>query len=253
MDFVKEKLPAYSVVLSYIFQIVCNAVVGNQIGEVSRKNDTNLTPDGLTFIIWAFIYVFQLVLVVYQTFSTFPEKYINRWVLNTSFILNGLWCIFWVNEFWISQFIIITLYLICLIVVYYQTVDTYDIYIDTVLINFGISSNLIWVCFATVISLTITLKNYKVEAVSDDDWATIWLICLTIINNMLVFIKNDYVIGLVSIWAISGIYRNQNDLISSYALVCLIVIFIITLCSFTMIIVNYKKQKNSKFYHTLNY
>jgi len=253
MDFVKEKLPAYSVVLSYIFQIVCNAVVGNQIGEVSRKNDTNLTPDGLTFIIWAFIYVFQLVFVVYQTFSTFPEKYINRWALNTSFISNGLWCIFWANEFWISQFIIIIYYLICLIVFYNQTVDTYDVYIDTVLINFGISSNLIWVCFATVISLTITLKNYELEVVSDEHWALIWLICLTIISNILVFIRNDYVIGLVSIWAISGIYRNQNDLISSYALVCLIVISIITLCAFTMIIVNYKKQKYSKFYHTLNY
>jgi hypothetical protein len=247
-----SKLPVYSVILSYIFQIVCNAIVGNKIGEVSRKNDTNLTPDGLTFIVWIFIYTFQLLLVVYQTFSVFPEKYINRLILNLAFILNGIWCFFWVNEMWITQSIIITLYLICLVIVYIQTVNKYDLYIDTILINFGISSNLIWASFATLISLTITLKNYGIEAVFSDEWAISWVICLTIISNILIFIKNDYIIGFVTIWAISGIIRN-NNFINNYGLVCLIVTSFFTFCAIIIIIVNYKKQKYSKFYHVLNY
>jgi hypothetical protein len=197
------------VIITFIFQIAVNAYYGSSIGEVSKNNPTYLTPDGITFIIWTFIYLFQFLLVIYQYNN--PTKLIEnaRLPLILAFISNGIWCIFWYYNYWWVQFADILIYLLSLIVLYNIIVQRYTLSWYTVFSHFAISANLPWCLFASVISLTVALQNNGY--MPTETWAITWIILITVISNILVISKFDFIFGLVTTWALSGIYRNQNE------------------------------------------
>ncbi len=203
------------VVVTYIMQIVINAYYGSSIGEVSKNNPTYLTPDGITFIIWTFIYFFQLLLVIYQYRNQNLIEY-ARVPLILAFTSNGIWCIFWYYNYWWIQFADILIYLFSLIFLYIIIVQRYVLNWYTVFSHFAISANLPWCLFASVISLTVALQNSNY--IITEVWPITWLIVLTVISNILIITKFDFMLGLVTSWALGGIYRNQNVETSSLPL-----------------------------------
>ena len=196
------------VVITFIFQIIVNAYYGSSIGEVSKNNSTYLTPDGITFIIWTFIYIFQLLLVIYQYIN--PNLLENaRIPLIIAFVSNGIWCIFWYYNYWWVQFADILIYLSSLIFLYFIIVQSYILNWYTVFTHFAISANLPWCLFASVISLTVALQNSNYTIT--EAWPIFWIIIITIISNIAIISKFDFIFGLVTIWALGGICRNQNE------------------------------------------
>jgi hypothetical protein len=234
------------VVVTFIFQIALNSYYGNSIGEVSKNNSTYLTPDGITFIIWIFIYLFQLLLVIYQYYDTNFYEY-SRILLIIAFFSNGIWCIFWYHNYWWIQFADILIYLVSLIFLYFIVVERYVLNWSTVFSHFAISINLPWCLFASVISLTVALQNnnYHIK----EEWALTWIIILTIISNFAVIAKFDFVFGLVSSWALAGICRNQNEYNSSLpinmiseniyllSLICSIITGIVSIIFFVLVMI----------------
>jgi hypothetical protein len=196
------------VLFTFIFQIVLNAYFGSSIGEVSKNNPTYLTPDGITFIIWIFIYFFQFLLVIYQYYNRQFDEYF-RILLIIAFFSNGIWCIFWYYNYWWLQFVDILIYLCSLCVLYFILVKRYSLSWQTVLSYFAISINLPWCLFASVISLTVALQNNNYNIT--ETWSITWIIILTIISNLAIIVRFDFIFGLVASWALSGICRNQNS------------------------------------------
>ena len=200
------KLPTW-VVISFIFQIGINIYYGNSIGEISKNNPTYLTPDTITFIIWSFIYFFQLLLVIYQCGSENLSKII-RILLIIAFISNGIWCIFWYNGYWWLQFVDIYIYFMSLSYIYIINIRRYELNWKTFFSVVAISINLPWCLFASVISLTVALQNNNYTIT--ETWAIVWIIIITVISNLIIIKNFDFIFGLIVVWALSGICRNQN-------------------------------------------
>lgn len=230
------------IVLSYIFMITMNVLAnslpfyGRTTGEISNKYPTLFTPAGFTFSIWGVIYIL-LALLVFRVVnlpdSSFTDSTINPFVIATSvsFLLNGLWLVFWHRDNpWISTVVIISI-LLALIVAY--------LYIpkDQTLLRVAISVNLGWISVATIANITIALSATNINLLFSE---TVYFIALLVIGIGLVFMalytQGDSVFALVFLWAYFGIFMrhlNENSqllyLSSGTALLVLMTLIFVTL------------------------
>lgn len=242
--------PQAGVVVAYVLMIISNALsTGTKIfnntdnAQIARENPTYLSPDGQTFAIWGFIYLFETFLVIYQALPRFAETAVfadgkvRHW-LTAAFILNAIWLpIFSYHRWWLS-FIVIVGYLFTLNKTYEALHVQYgSSFVPTSVKVFaftGISLNFAWVSIATLLNFTIVSRNSGIivthvlagnitattagsvgplfnEAVigGNVDWAIAMGCVAALISCYRAIRFADVPYSFVTSWALAGIYRMQ--------------------------------------------
>ncbi len=230
-------------IIVYISMIATNFLAnslpffGRTTGEVSAKYPTLFTPSGFTFSIWGIIYlllgvlVINLVLMSNQDFSQLSNVFIIAVLI--SFILNGLWLVFWHSDHQLLATIVIVGYLVSLIFASLYAPK------DMLIYRVAIDVNLAWISVATIANISILLYASNINLLFSD---RVYFITILIVGVLLVTLalttQGTIVFGLVFIWAYFGILMRyiseENSLlytVSGITLLCLIGLTLITYIS----------------------
>lgn len=220
------------VVLSYIASLVVNGLAasgvlsGQSIGEISDQFPTYVTPDGLTFAVWAVIYTLELLLVVMQCSA--PDRIESllqqsccltglsvRWRLVFAFSLNAIWLPIYVNLLFGWALLVIILYLAFLFLVYVDlNTMTVDSFVQWVVYAAGIACNVSWVLVATAANKFTFLGELgwkDVYGVAGTPAAAVLVVAVVAsIAIIVAAARSDFAWSLVAVWALAGLYRQQT-------------------------------------------
>lgn len=150
-------------------------------GEISKRHTTEVSPASSTFVIWAFIYLFQAAWIIYSVSLLFRSGD-EAHILPTSFyvfyscscLLNSTWLVLWAHEkLALSSLVLvfITATLQACLFIAYQSLDQYlqkvpeklqsqtDIWCMRILVQNGIMFYAAWVTIATCINFCIYLQS----------------------------------------------------------------------------------------------
>lgn len=237
------------VIAAYVLMIVMNALstattVFNNTdnGKISRENPTYLSPDGATFSIWGFIYLFETCFVIYQALP----KYANaqglggetRMWLIAAFLVNSMWLPVFAYHLWWLSLVVILCYLGALAKTYESLGVEYGgkATAATKIFAFtGISLNFGWVVVASLLNFTIVSRNSGIivtrivqgnitkdtagsvaplfnQAIigGNVDWAIAAGVCAAGIACYRAIRYSDIPYCFVTAWALGGIYRMQT-------------------------------------------
>ena len=193
------------------------------LGAITQKYSTSIVPDGITFsIIWIIIYVFYAFYIIYQFFPSFNllfEKEANEIFiyLIIIFLCNTTWIPLWsYNVYWTS-FLIIILYLYANAKIYFilniqmETFFSFSWKKIVFILGFA-NTNLSWILVASITSFTTILKisGWNVP----DDWSIACIVFYMLISTWIISFYVDPYFTFVSIWALLGIARNEQKVIS---------------------------------------
>jgi len=246
--------PQLGVIVAYTLMVVSNVLstatkVFNNTdnAQIARENPTYLSPDGATFSVWGFIYLFETFFVVYQALprfgaaGIFADCKVRQW-LTAAFLLNAIWLpVFSYHRWWLSLIIIVG-YLFALhktyqaLGVHYgddaltaSTPTSVKVFAFT-----GISLNFAWVVVATLLNFTIVSRNSGIIVTSittgnitastagavgplfkdaliggNVDWAIAMGCVAAAIACYRAVCFADVPYSFVTSWALAGIYRMQ--------------------------------------------
>lgn len=240
-------------VATMIYTVIFNAFAGsgkppfnNPTGNVSDQLFTCITPAGFTFSIWAIIYICLILIVIYAIALLFLKtEQVEAWKLggaiSTSFILvlainlnlNVGWLFAWdainvTGSAIILLLVALTNGIAISLALYNFSKDAARLYTQSkfhfwcgILVINGMGIYDTWTTLASFLNLTIFFK-YKVELDSN-------AVCLGMLIFILVafigwFILENTVLKvfanplithyMVLVWAMVGIYEEQQDLVS---------------------------------------
>ena len=244
--------PQAAVVVAYAVMVVSNVLStatkifnGTDNAQIARQNPTYLSPDGATFSVWGFIYLFETFFVIYQCLPRFADARAlggkTRHWLSAAFLLNAMWLpIFSYHRWWLS-FVVIVGYLFAL----HKTYEALGVHYGSdkedstpmsvkVCAFTGISLNFAWVVVATLLNFTIVARNSSIittsistgnitastagaiaphfkEAVigGNVDWAVAMGCVAAAIACYRAVRFADVPYAFVTSWALAGIYRMQ--------------------------------------------
>lgn len=208
---------------------------GKTIGSVSNTIKSLFTPASYAFSIWGFIYVLLLVFVIYQSKSlftsvkddSFVEK-IGSWFF-ISCLANSVWVFAWVYEYTGLSciFIFVLLFSLLKIVLKLQKEDFPKPYCFLVWLPFAVYSG--WVAVASIANVSSYLVkiNWSGFGLSNQTWTIIMLIIATLINLIVLWIKNIKTFVMVGVWALIAIAvanKGMGNTIENAAYLCAIIL-----------------------------
>ncbi|WP_438972390.1 tryptophan-rich sensory protein [Polaribacter sp.] len=209
---------------------------GKTIGSVSNTIKSLFTPASYAFSIWGFIYVLLLAFVIYQGKSlftsvkddSFVEK-IGSWFF-ISCLANSVWVFAWVYEYTGLSciFIFVLLFSLLKIVLKLQKEDSPKPYCVLVWLPFAVYSG--WVAVASIANVSSYLVkiNWSGFGLSNQTWTIIMLIIATLINLIVLWIKNIKTFVMVGVWALIAIAvanKGMGNTIENAAYLCAIILF----------------------------
>ncbi|WP_068774712.1 TspO/MBR family protein [Paenibacillus sp. FJAT-26967] len=181
-------------------------------GDVSDRYPTLVTPAGYVFSIWSVIYIGLIGFIVYQarrdTGSRPPVERISYWFI-LSCALNITWIFVWHHLLIGWSVVVMIALLVTLISLYHRirygresrAIGEYW------LVQVPFSLYLAWICVATIVNVTVFLKNSGWDGwgISSESWAVILLIFATGLALTFSFKRKDVPFAIVFIWAFIGI------------------------------------------------
>lgn len=209
---------------------------GKTIGSVSNTVKSLFTPASYAFSIWGFIYGLLLAFVIYQgksLFTTvkddsFVEK-IGSWFF-ISCLANSVWVFAWVYEYTGLSciFIFVLLFSLLKIVLKLQKEDSPKPYFVLVWLPFAVYSG--WVAVASIANVSSYLVkiNWSGFGLSNQTWTIILLIIATLINLIVLWIKNIKTFVMVGVWALIAIAvanKGMGNTIENAAYLCATILF----------------------------
>ena len=145
---------------------------------MNPKWDIKFHPAPYAFAIWAFIYTFLLIFVVYQALPSsmvtgrndhFIYTEIGYWFL-ANMMLNGVWLIFFVRDskwmFVFAELINAALLATCITIMALSTRADLNLF-EAIVIRTGFSLYSGWVTAANVLNIFFIIKSWKVPNVDD--------------------------------------------------------------------------------------
>jgi tryptophan-rich sensory protein len=182
---------------------------GKTTGQLSDAYPNLFVPAGITFSIWAVIYLLIAIYCVIQ----FRDDYSAvtnalSWLFIASCIFNGLWIVAWHYQSLLISLLIMAGLLVTLILINLRISELPSGIIKA---TFGVYLG--WICIATIANVTALLvdKGWGGFGLSHETW-TILLIAVgtVIVASTILQIKNPF-IGLAVIWAFIGIILKRSD------------------------------------------
>jgi len=222
------KVRPWMLVVMWVVEVVLNGLAATVLsdGATSNAEYSFVQPDPSTFSVWIVIFILQAVFVVAQFVGDLADvpgiEEARAWQLG-NFATNGLWLV--LNGLgsrgfsWWLAVVDIALNLVCLVKLYtvldvdYTRVDVS--WKQKLAIYLSPSSNLPWVVLATLLNISNTLFDPTeldlVEApIGGPDWAIAVVGLATVIAAFLALTRVDVVYVIITVWALSGIWRNQQ-------------------------------------------
>jgi hypothetical protein len=208
--------------IAFLFALIMNGLAnflpinGFQTGEISDNYENYFAPIGLTFSIWAVIYLTLAIYIGWRIyhFRKTAESSENLHLLKIdiaftiSSVMNGLWILAWhYLQFGVSLILMIIL-LVCLIYINLQFKGDQSLATIPFRIYFG------WITIATVANVTtMIVANFASfqwlwngGEVSEQLMTVIILVITILIGNLVTLTQKDIYYGAVVIWALLGIY-----------------------------------------------
>jgi len=196
--------------------------LGNKTtGELSDLYPNLFVPAGFTFAIWSVIYVLLIIFVAYLWVGHKKKEILDSIGLLFLFnaLANGLWLVFWHNEYVMICMVLMLIILATLILIYKKL----DIYYFTNSpipwqASVPISIYMGWISVATIANATVVLvsKGYTNLGLGADSWAAIVLLIAVGIALRMLYKHKDIFFAAVVFWASYGIYSKRVGDIAVY-------------------------------------
>lgn len=207
------------------FGIISNA----SVGEISDKYPNLFTPAGYAFSIWSVIFISLLAsstFMLYQAFingngrfTNFIEK-ASGWFATANFGC-ALWVITWLNEFIGLSVILMFVILISLLMTIFNTnMEKWDAPIQIIAFYWWpICLFCGWIAVASIANTASYFKQLGWENIifSEIEWTVIMIGIATIINILMIHLRNMREFAVVGIWALVAIYFRHEDSIDGIA------------------------------------
>lgn len=178
-------------------------------GELSDSFPNLFVPAGITFSIWGIIYLLLLIYSVIQFTSSDRNTIDNiSWLFAFTCIFNALWIVAWHYGKLPMSLIIMSGLLISLI---YINMAISHLPMGLIKAAFGVYLG--WICIATIANVTALLVNngWNGFGISHEAWTIIMISAGALIAVMALYRLNNPFIGLVVIWAFTGIILKRMD------------------------------------------
>jgi hypothetical protein len=202
---------------------------------ISNANPTFVTPDGATFSIWGFIYLFETIAVIYQALPSnlTQERLVNaRPYMTLAFLINSTWLVlFAYYQWWLSTLVMLA-YLATLIKIYSVLDINYGVKDESkdkksedynyeaatplmkALVFTGFSMNMAWIAVASGVSVTFVLRREGWQTANGTggsaDWAIMWVVIFAAVACGLAVLRADVPYAFGTAWALAGIHRMQT-------------------------------------------
>ncbi|XP_053716051.1 uncharacterized protein si:ch211-161h7.5 [Synchiropus splendidus] len=217
-------------------------------GNVSDEYNTQITPSGWTFAIWAVIYAFMAAILlfalsglcrknvygyVYCSPAALPLGFFVIWCLNLT--LNVSWLFLWDRGLMIVALVFLILIALtnytmiffschglCSYGAWLNKYHKVDLWLHRILVQNGIAIYATWTTIASLVNLTIVLVNDA--KLSQTDAATISLSILAIVLLVWFLLENlvldkhvRYILIIYPavIWALTGVFTNNFDAVDT--------------------------------------
>ena len=208
----------YLNVIAYIANVAIVYGIGslglfgfNTNGELSAKYQTLVTPIGLTFLIWAIIFIFQLIFVVAQLLPVYRATPMVATAIGYDYVGVCISQIAWTFAFtyeiiWLSLAFMAAILVFLLKIVtdqYKQSSLEKTSIRDYWLLKFPFSIHCGWILAAFMVNLSAVLVSQNVEASIQYYVALVTLAILVAISLFSLGFPSrpDYVIPIVLAWA----------------------------------------------------
>lgn len=237
-------------ILTFFGIIIVNALAnalpinGYTTGELSDMYPNLFVPAGLTFSVWAVIYLLLAGFLVSQSVSLFGKEETPGFVrrIGWLFVLNGAanasWILLWHHKMPAAAMAVMVCILLSLITIYQRLgvgqriVSRRELW--TAHIPFAVYLG--WICIATIANMTTVLTDagWNGNPLSEPAWTVIMITTGTILAGLILRRRGDAAFGLVTAWALLGIYlkrTNAEPVIPAVAYTALLFTVLLTLWS----------------------
>ncbi len=234
--------------LMVVVNYLANALPLNNLntGQLSDKYPNLFVPSGFTFSIWGVIYLLLAVFVFFSLKQTitgrevFPAFKTIGPLFFLTCLANAGWIFAWHYEQLLLSLLVMLILLVLLIIIYQRlTSRPYEEkQHDRFPARLPFSIYLAWISVATVANATAVLVGYGWTGfgLNPQFWTVTVLALITVLTLVFILKKKDFLFGLISIWALSGIlYKRVQDTTASdravetavVAALCLILLVLI--------------------------
>lgn len=215
----------------YALQLFVNGFSSRNIGPMSRRYETLITPAPYAFSIWGFIYTFLALTVLADCFwpaASFYTGAANPTLLRSLFavscLMNMAWIIFFTNEYVNVATLTLVVLWLALLALYAHIAQTrrdegFELK-RYVLSELGVTVYFAWTCAATLISFAVTAQYFSEDYLSLTSYIAL-LSLLAVATLSAVIYENDVAFGLVAIWALVGLAAKSTVLEARVELIAL--------------------------------
>lgn len=251
MKNLKEQTIKYITLITFLLMLLVNALAnllpinGITTAGVSDAYPNLFAPTGITFAIWALIYLLLAAYMLYL-FGMFHDaqrdsnqrsfQQISVY-FSLSSVANALWLFSWHYDILSLSMLLMIVILLCLIKINQLTSKMKLSFKEKFFVRLPFSIYFGWITIATIANATILLISWGWDGfgLAQSAWAVIIIIVGTIIGSAVIYKHKDTAYGLVLIWAYIGIlikHLSQNGFAGQYSAVivtasfCIVVILI---------------------------
>ncbi len=232
--------------LSLIFMLTMNGLAGagdffgKSVGQVSRMNETLITPAGYAFSIWSLIFIGLIVFVIaqwlYRNTSRAEESLVpgGLWFAASN-LANGFWVVAWVNELYLVSVIHMLVLLFCLFqLVVKLRLEIWDAPVRVmVTVWWPITFYFGWIIAATIVNIAASLVAYGWSGwgLAESSWSMIMIAVATLLYIYLIFNRCLRESAAAGIWALLAIFIKYEDSAPEVSQTAIISVIIIALAS----------------------
>ena len=180
---------------------------GKTTGQLSAQYPNLFVPAGITFSIWAIIYLMLLGFIAWQ-FREASRPIVSAigWAFAISSFFNALWIIAWHFEFPGLSLLVMLVILAALVYINLAIRDQNAVFAK---VTFGVYLG--WICVAIIANATALLVsiNWSGWGLSDQTWAFIMILAALAITGVVLLKLQNPFIGFAVMWAFLGIVINR--------------------------------------------
>ena len=189
-------------------------------GELSDAYPNLFVPIGLTFSIWALIYLLLGIFIFMQVKTFFTKEngptYVDKigWLFVINGIANMLWIVAWHYQYVILSFVIMLVILGSLMAIYTRLNMSNSVLSSsekwTAKLPFSVYLG--WISIATIANATTVLvdNNWSGFGISEEIWTVIMIGIGTLLGLFFLLKKRDWAYAAVIVWAFFGIYLKRS-------------------------------------------
>ncbi len=233
---------------AFAFAIVVNALVnvlklgGNTTGDVSDRFNAVFTPAAYVFSIWAVIYAWLFLYVVYQALPASADAPFQREIgllFAINMVANGAWMICWHLEWILATLVLMVIILLTLVLIYTRLgIGTRHVKpLDNWLVRAPFSLYLGWISVAIIANASVLLidRGWGRMGLREADWAVIMLLVATALSSAISFLRRDWLAAAVFVWAFVGLFMRNlgvegRTAVAIVALVCAVLAAAAAVC-----------------------